>query len=66
MHTDIEGFNMKTYRIYASQIVYHYRDVVAESAEKAEEIAFEHDSGMYWEEFQYGDWQIDEVKEVQQ
>jgi hypothetical protein len=55
---------MRTYRIYASQMVYHYRDVVAESEEQAEEIAFEHDSGMYWEEFQYGDWQIDEVKEI--
>ena len=56
---------MKTYRVYASQIVYHYKDVQAESEEQADEIAFTSDWSV-WEEYQYGDWQIEEIKEVKQ
>ena len=36
-----------------------------QSAEQAEQIAFE-DSNYDWHDYDYGDWQIEEVKEVKQ
>ncbi len=56
---------MKTYRVFASQIVFHYKDIEAESAEQAEDIAFSNDEDFGdWKEFQYGDWQIEESREI--
>lgn len=55
---------MKKYRVFASQIVYHYKDIEAETIEQAEDIAFSSDSGTDWKEFQYGDWQIEQSREL--
>ena len=56
---------MKIYRVFASQVVYHYKDITAESAEQAEDIAFSNDEDFGdWKEFQYGDWQIEESREI--
>lgn len=46
---------MKTFRVYASQVVYHYMDIQAETAEQAEQMAWESEGE--WREFDYGDWQ---------
>ena len=55
---------MKKFRVYASQTVYHYKDIEAESAEQAEEISWEIDNSS-WVEFDYGDWQQEEgTKEI--
>lgn len=54
---------MKKYRVYASQIVYHYKDVEAESLEDAEANAWEDENE--WVEFDYGDWMLeDNTREV--
>ena len=49
----------KQFRVFASQLVFYYKDIEANSEEEAEEIAFE-DDGSGWEEFEYGAWQIEE------
>ena len=60
---------MKTYRVYASQLVYFEKVVEAENAEQAEQIAFEqsNNSGDWndWVEFDYGEWLIEKAEEVQ-
>jgi hypothetical protein len=56
---------MKKYRVFASQIVYHYKDIEAETIEQAEDIAFSNDEDFGdWKEFQYGDWQIEQSREL--
>lgn len=54
---------MATYRVYASQEVFYYKDVEAKSKAEAEEIAWEQDEGGKWEEFQFGDWRLEEGTE---
>ena len=54
---------MKTYRVYASQLVFYSKDIQAESEEQAEELAFEQ-SNSGWKDYNYGDWEIEECKEV--
>jgi hypothetical protein len=49
---------MNTYRVYASQIVFYEKEVQANSADEANEIAWQsHDND--WKEFQYGEWTIE-------
>lgn len=55
----------KEYKVYASQLVFYEKTVFAESEEEADAIAFE-DSNSGWDDYHYGDWQIEEIKEVQQ
>lgn len=55
----------KEYKVYASQLVFYEKTITAESAEEAEAIAFE-DSNYDWHDYDYGDWQIEEVKEIKQ
>jgi hypothetical protein len=61
---------MKTYTVYTSQLVYFEKTVQAESAEQAEEIAFEssNNSGNWsdWVEVDYGEWLIEEAREVKE
>lgn len=61
---------MKTFKVYASQLVFYVKEVQAENAEQAEQIAFEqsNNSGDWddWVEFDYGEWLIEDVKEVKQ
>lgn len=58
---------MKTYKVYASQLVFFEKTVEAESPEQAEQIAFEasNNSGNWddWVEYDYGEWLIEDVKE---
>ncbi len=49
---------MKTFRVYASQVVFHYKDIKAESAEQAEEMAWEAEGE--WDVVDYGDWQLED------
>ena len=52
---------MKTYRVVASQLVYHEKFIQAKDQEQAEDLAWEYDQGNDWKEFQYGDWEIEDV-----
>lgn len=52
----------KVYRVIASQIVFHEKFIEANSKEEAENLAFEYDENNQWEEIEYGDWTIEEVK----
>lgn len=49
---------MKTYTVYASQIVFYSKEVQANSIDEANEIAWESD-GNDWAECHYGDWAIE-------
>ena len=53
---------LKKYKIYSSQIVYHVVEVEAENEEQAGEIAFKDD--LDWKWFDYGEWCIDEIEEI--
>lgn len=55
---------MKTYKVYASQLVYLYKEVQAETAEQAEELAFSGSNDTNWKEFDYGEWAIEKTEEV--
>jgi hypothetical protein len=55
---------MKKYRVFASQMVHHYRDIEAETIEEAEALAFEDSNGPDWHDFDYGDWEIKFTREV--
>ena len=55
---------MKLYRVFASQMVHHYRDIEAETIEEAEALAFEDSSGNDWHNFDYGEFEIDFTREV--
>jgi|APMed6443717190_1056831.scaffolds.fasta_scaffold15635_7 hypothetical protein len=56
---------MKTYKVYASQIVFYEKEVQANSIDEANEIAWE-SKDTNWEEVQWGDWAIetDDTREV--
>ena len=49
---------MKTYIVYASQIVFYEKEVQANSADEANEIAWE-SKDTDWKECQWGDWAIE-------
>jgi hypothetical protein len=51
-------YTMKTFRVYASQVVFHYKDIQAETAEQAEEIAWEAEGE--WDVVDFGDWQLED------
>jgi hypothetical protein len=40
---------MKTYTIYASQVIYFKKEVQANSKEEADALAFEYSEDNYWE-----------------
>ncbi len=58
---------MKTYTVYASQLVFFKKVVKAESAEQAEDLAFDssNNSGDWtdWVEYDYGEWLIEDTQE---
>ncbi len=58
---------MKKYRVYASQIVFYEKEVLANSLDDANEIAWE-SKDTDWKESQWGDWAIETENtiEVQQ
>lgn len=53
---------MKTFRVYASQEVIYYKEVKADTAEQAEQLAWENDDTS-WIDVQYGDWQLEQGTE---
>lgn len=58
---------MKTYKIYASHEVYYVKEVQAESREDARLQFWENDTWDGWTELpEYGNWQLDEITEVQE
>lgn len=54
---------MKTYTIYASQVIYFKKEVQANSEEEALELSFKHTADD-WEEYDYGEWLTDKVEEA--
>lgn len=49
---------MKTFKVYASQLVFYEKEIQADSIDDANEIAWQsHDKD--WKECQYGDWAIE-------
>ena len=52
---------MNKYRVVCSQLVYHETFIEAESEDEACQIAFE-SGDLDWIEFQYGDWEIEDVE----
>jgi hypothetical protein len=55
---------MPKYKVYSSQLVYHETTVEAEDKEQAMEIAWEDNCD--WKQYHLGDWEIEEVKEIQE
>lgn len=53
---------MKTYTIYASQIIYFTKEVRANSPEEAEELSFKQTEND-WQEFDYGEWLTEKIEE---
>jgi len=49
---------LKTYRVYASQIVFYEKEIKANSIDEANEIAWESQDNN-WKECQWGDWAIE-------
>ena len=58
----LKGFNMKTYTIYASQLIHFKKEVQANSKEEAEELSFKQTEND-WEEFDYGEWLTESIEE---
>ena len=56
---------MKTYRILASYTVYCSMEIEAENADEAREMAYEADGGDFQSD-EYGDWNIDDVIELEE
>jgi hypothetical protein len=57
----------KEYKVFVSQLVFYEKTILAESAEQAEKISFDDsDYGSGWKDYAYGDWRIEEVREVTQ
>jgi hypothetical protein len=54
---------MKTYTIYASQVIYFKKEVQANSKEEADALAFEYSEDNDWQEYNYGEWLTDEITE---
>ena len=55
---------MKTYRILASYTTYCSMEIEAENADEAREIAYEADGGDF-KSNEFGDWNIDDVIELE-
>jgi hypothetical protein len=53
---------MKKYKVFSSQIVYHYIEIEAENEEEAQEIAFNDSDNWQW--FDCGNWQIETIEEI--
>lgn len=53
---------MKLYRVVTSQLVYHECYIEAESEDEACDIVREDNGELDWKEFQYGDWEIEDVE----
>ena len=53
---------MKLYRVITSQLIYHECYIEAESEDDASDIAREDQGDLDWKEFQYGDWEIEDVQ----
>ena len=51
----------KTYRVVASQLVFHETFIEADSAEQAEELVWENEAD--WNDFAYGDWELEDVEQ---
>ena len=51
----------KLYRVVASQLVFHETFIEAESEDEAAELAWDSEIEPEWKEFQYGDWEIEDV-----
>lgn len=54
---------MKTYTIYASQLIYFTKEVQANSPEEAEELSFKQTEND-WQEFDYGEWLTEKIEEA--
>jgi hypothetical protein len=64
---NMKGKTMKkTYKVYASQLVFYVKEVQANSVDEANEIAWE-SKDTQWEECQWADWAIEteDTREVQ-
>lgn len=48
---------MKKFRVIASQVVYSYLDIEAETAEQAEDLAL--DSYEEWKDLDFQNWQLE-------
>lgn len=57
---------MAKYRVYASQLVFYTKLVEADSAEQAEELAWEDDTGNDWKEISYGDWELEDATKLEE
>ena len=55
---------MKQYEVLASQLVFYRKVVTANSLEDAENVAWEDDCGDDWKDIAYGDWELDDVREI--
>lgn len=54
----------KKFRIVSSQLVYHETYIMAESEDDANEKVLQDNGELEWNEFQYGDWEIEDIAEV--
>jgi len=52
----------KTYRVVASQLVFHETFIEANSQEEAEELAWDSEIEPEWKEFAFGDWELEDVE----
>ena len=55
---------MKKFRIVSSQLIYHETYIMAESEDDANEKVLEDNGALDWKEFQYGDWEIEDIEEA--
>lgn len=55
---------MKKFRIVSSQLIYHETYVMADSEDDANEQVLQDNGAFDWREFQYGDWEIEDIEEV--
>ena len=53
----------KLYRIVSSQLIYHETFIEAESEDDANEKVLSDNGELDWKEFQYGDWEIEDITE---
>lgn len=56
----------KLYRVVSSQLIYHETYIEAESEEDAHELVLQDNGWLDWKEFQYGDWEIEDITEAKQ
>ena len=54
----------KLYRVVTSQLIYHETFIKAESEDEACDMVLEDSGELDWKEFQYGDWEIEDVEET--